>query len=141
MQNNPKPHKKSIIVAVIVMIIVAIVAAALFFYFKPKNSTSTVNTDSDAITSLNIIDVIGQSEADRAYDEAVETQLEQYPIVDPLPIIADDYRIDYGECNSSDAEFCIFITANSDESKTAAMNALRALPEYNDDYIVEFIEK
>ena len=138
MQDNSKSRKKGII-AIIVIIIIAATATTLAFYFKSKNNTSSADADSDIITSISGKDIIGQAEADRAYDEAVEAQLEQYPIVDPLPIVADDYRIDYGECNSSDAEFCIFITANSDESEAAAMAALRALPEYNDDYIIEFI--
>lgn len=70
--------------------------------------------------------------------QSAEEYTKKYPITSILPIFEDFYRIDYGLCQATDDEFCIFITALAGARSTAA-NRLMGLSGYDPaEYHIEY---
>lgn len=70
--------------------------------------------------------------------KSAEEYKKKYPIVALLPIFEDFYRIDYGDCQTTDNEFCITISALAGARSTAA-NRLMGLSGYDPaEYRIEY---
>ncbi len=79
--------------------------------------------------------------SDREFDEDANEYWEKYPIISYLPIIENTYRIDYGECETSEDEFCIMISANTQAARERALRDLyNAESNFSGKYKIEYFE-
>ena len=82
-----------------------------------------------------------QTIADDEFAEGQADYIEKYPVVVVFPIVEEDWRIDYGVCETSDGAFCIMISANDPVYYSEAMYALNQLEDYEEGkYNIEFFK-
>lgn len=76
---------------------------------------------------------------DLTFDQEAKEYWQKYPIISYLPIIESNYRIDYGECEMSEGEFCLMISANTQAAREKALEALYDVESsYSGKYRIEY---
>lgn len=85
---------------------------------------------------------IFQEEADDEYEAMFQEYIDMYPIAMNLPVIEENWRIDYGLCETSDGEFCVMITGSTEEYQKEALEALTQLEFYEENkYTIEYFDE
>lgn len=80
-------------------------------------------------------------EDDQAFDEEAAEFYDNYPIISYLPIIGNNYRIDYGVCETMEGDFCIMISANTQAARERALVELyNTAPDQSGKYPIEYFE-
>ena len=76
-----------------------------------------------------------------AFESEIEAEMEayteEYPIIINLPVIKQNYRIDYGFCEQSDEEFCLMISSRPNYTEEAE-SFLRNLEGFDNKYKIEY---
>ena len=107
--NNIDPKKKKLIGFGLVGFILIVVIVSLIVIMTGNNG--------ELGGGANYAD-------DQEFDQDAGEYWEKYPIISYLPIVEDDYRVDYGACETSDGEFCLLVSANTQENRDKALKEL-----------------
>lgn len=62
---------------------------------------------------------------DRQFDQEADDYWRKHEFISYLPIVESDYRVDYGECETSNEEFCLMISADTQEARDKAVQSLK----------------
>ena len=83
------------------------------------------------------IDTHKQAEFESEIEAEMDAYTEKYPIATNLPIIRQNYRIDYGFCEQSDGDFCLMISSRPGYAEEAE-KFLRNLEGFSSEYKIEY---